>query len=214
MIVEPLELIMTVAFEGSKPALGFSDDEISAAEARLGVDLPEALRDYYSVAGKYYEMMDSDFDLLTLEELRIHSGYLVFCEENQGLAEWGIRLDELTSANPAVVGRATDDDQWFTESSKLSAFLINVGCWQAIMSLGEKARCELPEKELSGVEKLFEPIGDDHLRLGGNQASFVDRTNSILATYLYVPEMIYVGTPDEDAIEELETRSGLDFDWL
>jgi hypothetical protein len=213
MIVEPLELIVKTAFAESKIKLGFSINQMAEAESRLNLALPEALKDYFAVAGKSREMMDADFRLLAPEHLRVEGQYLVFCEENEWPAQWGIKLDDLAKfPNPRVVGRRDNTQKWFGESSKLSAFLLGVGCWQAIMSIQERARCKLPEKQLSKIEKQFEYIGDRSVRLGALRIGFVDRSNSTLATYLFITQTLYVGASVEGAIKELEKHSGLKFD--
>ena len=64
MIVEPLRLIVETAFPGANRQTGLGKDQISAAESRLSVALPEALQDYYAVAGNSREMMEGNFRLL------------------------------------------------------------------------------------------------------------------------------------------------------
>jgi hypothetical protein len=215
MIVEPLQLIMTTAAFGTANA-GLHVDAIAAAEARLSLTLPEALKDYFTVAGNSREMLDTDFHLLGPDKLRLDGQYLVFCEENQSTAQWGINRDMLAQfPNPRVEGRATNANKWFSESSKLSAFLLAIGAWQAIHALPEKACCELPEKKLTEkIEPLLEYIGEKKLRSGALRIGLIDRANSILASYLYSAEMLYVGSPIEGAIQGLEKRSGLEFDSL
>jgi hypothetical protein len=58
------------------------------------------------MAGKSREMMDADFRLLDPKHLRVKGQYLVFCEENQWPAQWGISLDNMAKfPNPRVDGR-------------------------------------------------------------------------------------------------------------
>lgn len=217
MIVEPLQLTVAAAFAGRNAGSTISADQIDAAEKRLGVALPEALRDYYLVASGYREMMDKDFHLLPPEKLRIEGDYLVFCEESQGGAVWGIhRNNLLTLPNPRVEGKAGNAHKWFSESSKLSAFLLGIGAWQALLSQEETARCELPEKQLKKIEAQFDYIGERSVRLGGHRVGLIyrDAAAPLIAAYLFNSEMLYVGTPEEGLIERIEELSGLDFEWL
>ncbi|MEP7245259.1 MAG: hypothetical protein ABI885_16505 [Gammaproteobacteria bacterium] len=218
MIVEPLQAIVETAFPGVTLAPGFGANPISAAESHLGVALPEALKDYFSVAGGSREMMAGNFRMLAPEKLRSESAHLIFCEEDQGLEDFGIPLGELanlaTVPNPSVAVKARKAREWFSESSSLSAFLLGVGVWQAILALPEKARCKMPKTELKKVAAFFQPLGAPDVRLGGHRIGLVDRKNSLLATYHYNTDLLYVGSPREDAIEALEKRSGLDFDSL
>ncbi len=218
MIVEPLQVIVQTAFPGAKLAPGFSSDEIAAAERRLTLTLPEALQDYFTVGGHSREMMDADAHILAPDKLRVESDHLIFCEENQGIASYGIPLAELRelakAPNPSVAAKAVNQPKWFSESSSLSAFLLGLGAWQALLSEPEKARCELPQKQLKTLRAFFEPVGTPEVRLGGDRIGLVDRKNSIVAAYLYNSETLYVGSPLEDALDELEKRSGLELESL
>ena len=217
MIVEPLQLIVATGFAGRSAEGEISTGQIDAAEKRLGLSLPEALKDYYLVAGGYRDLMDRDFHLLSPEKLRLEGDYLVFCEEHQGTAVWGIhRNNLLTLPNPRVEGKASNAQKWFSESSKLSAFLLALGAWQALLSQEEKARCELPEKQLKKIDPLFDYIGERSLRLGGHRVGLIyrDASRPLIASYLFNSEMLYVGTPQEGLIEHIEELAGLDFEWL
>ncbi len=80
--------------------------------------------------------------------------------------------------------------------------------------LPEKARCPYPEDELKKLLPDFEPVGAPKVRLGAHRFGLVDRSRSIVAAYVHTTEMLYVGSPREDVLEELEQRLGLDFDSL
>jgi hypothetical protein len=214
MITDLIQSIMEVGFGKWTDEGGCPIGELEATESRLGVALPEPLKDYYVIAGRHREMMDADFHITSPGLLSIEDGYLVFCLENQGTAEWGINLDNLSFPNPRVEGRAKNGKKWFSESSKSSAFLIGLGCWQAVVSQAEVARCELKEKELKKLEQFFEYVGERSLRLGGHRIGLIDRVNRILATYLYNSQMLYVGTSQRDALDILEKQVQLDLDWL
>jgi hypothetical protein len=224
MIVEPLELLVTVAFGGPQPgAFGHAGiraeiaaDEISAAESRLGLVLPEALKDYYTVAGKHDGMMDAHSRFLSPGDLRVVAGHVVFCQENQHVMEWGFRLDEADRSNPTVYSQLTngpDAGAWAVESAKLSAFLLGFGSWQAVLSGEESAECELPADEVSKLDKWFTPVGDPELRQGGPLIGFVDRKRRIVAAHDVKHSMLYVGTSVEDGLEKFEKRSRLDLNW-
>jgi len=218
MIVELLQVIVQTAFPGSTLKPGCSIDQIAAAEGRLELTLPEALKDYFTVCGHSREMMDENFHLMTPEKLRVERDHLIFCEENQGLALYGIPLEELgklaETSNPSVDMNPTAGTKWFCESSSLSAYLLGLGAWQALLSVPEKARSEFPRKELKTLKAFFEPVGTPDVRLGADWIALVDRKNSIVAAYLYHSEMLYVGSPLDDALDEFEERSGLVLDSL
>jgi hypothetical protein len=216
MIVEPLEMIVTTAFPGAE--LGIANEQIAAAEARLHLVLPEPLKDFFAVAGGSRELMDADYRILPPEKLRVDGSHLIFCEENQGLEDFGIPLAEIARPterpNPTVDVRSKGNPKWFCEAGNLSAFLLGMTAWQVVLALPEKARCPFPEDELKKLLAFFEPIGAPQVRLGGHRFGLVDRKNSIVATYFHTTEMLYVGSPREDVLDELEQKSGLDLESL
>jgi cell wall assembly regulator SMI1 len=222
MIVEPLQLILRTAFPNRAFDHGFSRNEIAAAEARLNVPLPEALKDYLAVCGKTREMMDKNYHLYSLDDLRVEDDHLIFCEENQGIEEYGVPLQdlkELGDFHPRVQAKSMNTDEWRSESGSISAFLLGVGSFQAVLSMDNSARFELPEKRLKKIEKFFEPVGDAEARSGSQMVGFVDRRHFIVATYmhnpnLYDPETLWVASSADGALEAFEEHSGFELDWL
>jgi hypothetical protein len=224
MIVQPLESVVAATFGGPTPgAFGVggirpdvTDAEISTAESSVGGALPEALKDYYAVAGRYDGMMAAHSRFLTPEQLRVNDGHVVFCHEHQHVMEWGIRVGELGLPNPAVYGQMTsgpDAGKWFLESATLSAFLLGFGSWQAVLSSEESAECELPEDIQPRLTKWFDPVGEIEVREGGPLIGYVNRKRHLVAAHDVKHGMLYVGTSVEDGLEEFETRSHLDLNW-
>jgi hypothetical protein len=214
MIVEPLEMIVTSAFPGQ--SLGLTPEPIAAAEARLGFALPEPLRDLYSVAGGSRDLLNADYRFLPPEKLWVDDDHLIFCGENQGLESFGISLEPLHAGrpNPPVQARSEKNPKWFGEAGKLSAFLLGMTAWNVVLALPEKARCPYPEDDLKKLLPRFEPVGEPKVRLGAQYFGLVDRSHSIIAAYVHTSQMLYVGSPREDALEELEQTLGLDLDSL
>jgi hypothetical protein len=222
MIGEPLQVIMRTAFPNRALDPGFSRDEIAAAEARLNVSLPQALKDYLVVCGATREMMDENYHLYLPDGLRVEDGHLIFCEENQGIEEYGVPLQDLEEPgdfHPRVRAKSVNTKEWRNESGSISAFLLGVGSFQAVLSMDNSARFELPEKRLKKIEKFFEPVGELEVRSGSQMVGFVDRQHSIVATYMYDPhlydsEMFWAGSSADGALEDFEERSGFELDWL
>jgi hypothetical protein len=214
MIVEPLEMIVTTGYPGE--SLGIGPEPIAAAEARLGLVLPEPLKDFYSVAGGSRDLLNADYRFLPPEQLRVDGDHLIFCGENQGLESFGIPLEALKAGkpNPAVDVRRMNASRWTNEASALTAFLLGMTAWQVALALPEKARCPYPEADLKKLLPYFEPVGAPIVRLGGDRTALVDRTRSIVAAYVHITEMLYLGSPREDVLEELEQKLGLEFESL
>jgi hypothetical protein len=89
-------------FEPLGESDGYSEAEIAEAEARLGIRLPEALREWYGFAGKWYTRLEVQNELLPPERLFWEGKYLIFLAEAQGVCAWAIRKQDLGLGNPPV----------------------------------------------------------------------------------------------------------------
>lgn len=77
------------------PDDGFPDAELDAAEGRLGLRLPVALREAYRLFGRRADLTSNHDVLLTPDELFVLDGALVYRTENQGCAHWGVLTADL-----------------------------------------------------------------------------------------------------------------------
>ncbi len=146
MIVEPLEMIVTTAFPGK--SLGLAHEPIAAAEARLGVALPEPLKDFYTVAGASRDLLNADYRMLPPEKLRADGDHLIFCEENQGLEDSRFRSRRSQGlpsgrTRPWTCGHK-GNTKWFGESGKLSAFLLGMTAWQGRSDAARESALPVP----------------------------------------------------------------------
>jgi hypothetical protein len=94
-------------FERQPGGDGCTEENLLAAEARLGMPLPAALRDAYLLFGRREELTVTDYStMLPPERLRVRGGVLFFweMEEHQIVTEeWGIRLVDFPLDDPPVV---------------------------------------------------------------------------------------------------------------
>jgi len=116
------------------PALGEADgltrDAIALSESRLGLKLPGRLVEFYALCGHRDDLLSSYEQLLPPDRLRLEDGVLVFVDENQGVAQWGIRTAD---GDPAVWRKDfTADPFWEPDHNRLSDFLISFVLWQAV----------------------------------------------------------------------------------
>ena len=85
---------------------GYSAAEIDAAEQRLGLKLPVALRECYGLAGKFLEAFSVDpYAFTPLNELGFEEDdreILWLFAETQAIVSWGIRQQDLTQDDPPV----------------------------------------------------------------------------------------------------------------
>ena len=103
--------------KGSDPTL------IDDAEARLGVALPAALHEFYKACGAEPSVTTSHNRLRPPGRLKVVDGRVLFCEENQGVCQWGFVPG---AADPIVEQGAlvsVHELEWHPEEVSLSRFL-------------------------------------------------------------------------------------------
>ncbi|MBG0568609.1 hypothetical protein [Actinoplanes aureus] len=86
---------------------GSGEDELLAAEARLGFALPRSLREAYALIGRRDDLTRCQDRLLTPDQIHIDDAgqVLVFRWECQHVTEWGIPLSAVSEPDPPVVFR-------------------------------------------------------------------------------------------------------------
>jgi hypothetical protein len=81
---------------------GYSAAELDAAEGRLGLVLSPAFREAYGLLGRRDDLTSNHDRLRPLDELEVdeRGEALVFRDENQGAATWGVLLSDLGEDDP------------------------------------------------------------------------------------------------------------------
>ncbi|MFJ1884260.1 MULTISPECIES: SMI1/KNR4 family protein [unclassified Streptomyces] len=117
---------------------GYAPADLDAAQARLGLPLPAALRDAYQLLGRRPDLTDNQDSLLAPKDLYLDAdrGVLVFRVENQSCAYWGIRVTDLDQDDPPVVVRAdlvrpTADD-WAAWLGRVSVAFVEIVLSEAL----------------------------------------------------------------------------------
>ncbi|MFG2215586.1 SMI1/KNR4 family protein [Streptomyces sp. NPDC048685] len=117
---------------------GYALADLDAAQARLGLPLPAALRDAYQLLGRRPDLTDNQDSLLAPKDLYLDAdrGVLVFRVENQSCAYWGIRITDLDQDDPPVVVRAdlvrpTADD-WAAWLGRVSVAFVEIALSEAL----------------------------------------------------------------------------------
>jgi len=99
-------------------------------EARLGVRLPAALREIYGLLGRRDDLLRNQNPLLRPEQLYLSKGAMVYQTENQGAAEWGILLDDITAQDPPTAYRPSLADasaeRWEPWTARLSVAVLDL----------------------------------------------------------------------------------------
>ncbi|MEU3493579.1 SMI1/KNR4 family protein [Kitasatospora cineracea] len=86
-----------------RPQDGCPEAELDAAEARLGLRLPAALREAYRLFGNRPDLTGNQDTLLTPDRLYVDLDCLVYRVENQSCAYWGVPLAALGQDDPPTV---------------------------------------------------------------------------------------------------------------
>ena len=117
---------------------GFEESDIVALEKRLKIILPAKLREYYLTLGRH-EAINYSHNRLLQPGGKIGFSpdeYLVFCEENQGVVNWGIKKDDLSNPNPPVYADYADADgnsNWYLELPGTEACLLMLAVYNGVL---------------------------------------------------------------------------------
>src|SRR4051794_404513 len=95
-------------FDPLGPGDGYTEQEVAAAETRLGLRLPRVLREFYLRTGHRNDIPRPKTPLTPPEDLSVEQGVLVLSEENRTVVLWGVRVEDLGRDDPPVV-RAYND---------------------------------------------------------------------------------------------------------
>jgi hypothetical protein len=106
---------------------GLNERVIMEAEHRLGIRLPDALREYYLLAGRFDRFNRAHNRLLRPEQWSIDNGKVVFLVENQAVIIWGVEATGSPPADPPVFQAVNEPgvpSRWELEHERCSEFLL------------------------------------------------------------------------------------------
>jgi hypothetical protein len=107
---------------------GMLESQIDAALS--GRSIPEAMRDYYRVAGNHW-INENHNQLRDLSALETIGDYTIFMDENQVVAQWAIRSSDMNQDDPTVFqGQQIGSTyEWHPEKYTFSRFMIAMWRW-------------------------------------------------------------------------------------
>jgi hypothetical protein len=113
---------------------GETEDRVSFAEELLELKFPVLLREYYLRTANRKDINRHMNRLLSLDDLFIDNGNLIFFEENQCVCFWGIALSDLDRNNPPIlqgqrIAGPSDELEWFETDQTLSGSLTDQLLW-------------------------------------------------------------------------------------
>ncbi|MFI2373072.1 SMI1/KNR4 family protein [Streptomyces sp. NPDC018833] len=197
---------------------GLPEAELVAAEQRLGLRLPAALREAYALLGRRDDLTSNHDTLREPAELCVDETgeALVFRDENQGAARWGILLADLSLDDPPVRIRPDLADKsrekWEPWLERTSLAFLEIVLSEATQAPDELVDfLDAPDEgivaalEKDGVRLAFSacPPGEPSLRWFLYHGVLVRDTGG---------EWLHIRGRTEEAVESV--RNSLDGDWL
>ncbi|WP_371680998.1 SMI1/KNR4 family protein [Streptomyces sp. NBC_01276] len=154
---------------------GWAEADLVAAEERLGVWLPAALREAYLLFGRRRDLISNHDVLLGPAELYVDDANeaLVLRHENQGAASWGILLDSLQDEDPAVFMRPDladkSTERWEKWLERLSLCFVEIVLSESLQA--DEELCDFLDPDDTSIGLLEEiavrlpfpvyPIGEE-----------------------------------------------------
>lgn len=187
-----------------------SAEALEAAEDRLGVRLPEALRDYYRVAGNH-TLGRAHNRLLSLSELAFEGDYLVFMEENQSVIFWAIPRSQLGAKSPEVWrGENALQVTWESDRIEVVDFLSVMFYWQAVCGGAEYSGIA------SHVPLAKRAVIEQHYRFARahNQMQFFTGASSVIVLHGAEEALELMACSSSlEQFQKMDERLGIDWDW-
>lgn len=107
--------------------------ELAAAEKRLGIRIPAAVRDYFLVAGRERRFNTCHNRILAPKSWSVDKKNLLFMEENQNVVLWAVSTRSPKAADPPVFQGVNDEPiTWVREHRRFSVFLEVMLHYQAV----------------------------------------------------------------------------------
>lgn len=151
-----------------QPGDGWDEATIQAAEARLGLRLPNPLRNFYLAWGRRPDMTETQNPLLDPDELVIKADTLIFCVENQAVVYWGVQCEVLEEDDPPIVvspsgpsgWRVASELNWTPSHVHLSGFLDDLTYSHAFGGSAQGGATDfdvppLPEQHIAWLEESW-----------------------------------------------------------
>lgn len=197
---------------------GFSETEILELEKKLDIILPAKLREYYLELGKHENINYSHNRLLKPDsEIGFSDdGCLVFYVENQVVAFWGIRKEDLKFDNPPIWVKydTIEKSDWMIETQTTENFFLLMAVYNGTLG-------GLPYNGnfLGSVDSEIVDFVEENFTLlpeisKGNQKVYTDDFYDVISLSFDKENncvAVFTGTNDPDRFDDL--IDSLDIDW-
>lgn len=197
---------------------GFSETEILELEKKLDIVLPAKLREYYLELGKHENINYSHNRLLKPDsEIGFSDdGYLVFYVENQVVAFWGIKKEDLKLDNPPVWAKydTIEKSDWMIETQTTENFFLLMAVYNGTLGglpYNGNFLGSVDSETVDFVEENFTLIPEISK---GNQKVYTDDFYDVISLSFDKENncvAVFTGTNDPDRFDDL--IDSLDIDW-
>ncbi|MFD8757051.1 SMI1/KNR4 family protein [Kitasatospora sp. NPDC059577] len=142
---------------------GCTEEELAAAEQRLGLRLPGALREAYGRFGRRFDLFGGQEQWIPLEDVEVEDGVLVFLAERYWYWAVGIPVAQAVVDDPPLVTDATPGDPvaavWQPMADRFSAaFVESVLNGNLLCDDMGGMRREMMPGDLERVERELTPM--------------------------------------------------------
>lgn len=184
---------------------GFPEEEISRAGQRLSISLPQALREYYLLLGRFHQLNQAHNCLLMLDQLQLQGKMLRFMDENQGVCTWALPKEDLETDNPIVYqGYPIDEPEWYSEELSIFEFLeLSIYLQSVWGGLGINGNHLDASEVLAAIETSWEKVVD-------NAGLRIWHRDQMLISHLDGDTICVCAAGNEKSFEFLERKLGFE----
>jgi len=201
-----------------KISFGYQEDELIELETRLKTNLPKRLKEYYLTLGKN-ENINYYHNRLLKPNKEIgfsNDRYLMFYEENQVVASWGIKEKDLKLDNPPVWGNygTNESPDWQLETKTTESFFLLMSVYNGTfggLKYNANSFDTIKPKVVKAIKKKWVEVTEISW---AKQKIYTDSFDEILSLSFDEKEnctAIFIGTSKKDRFDNL--LDNLNIDW-
>ncbi|MBZ4034097.1 SMI1/KNR4 family protein [Flavobacterium sp. 17A] len=200
---------------------GFSENEILDLEKRLQTTLPLKFKEYYLELGKE-ENLNYSFNTLLKPDDQIEfseDNVLVFYEENQNVAIWGIKKEDLSQDNPPVYGNydTIEKSDWEIETQTTEDFFLLMSVFN-----GTLGGLQFNGNYLDSVEPEVVKYVEENYQLvteisKENQKVYTDQFYDVISLSFDQENNCrgaFIGTSDQERFDKMLDSLDIEWDYL
>ncbi len=205
MIKNYLKKIQSNIYGQDSGGNGSSIKEIEEWEKKLGLSLPIPLKELYEVFGKDKKILNAHNSFLSLEDLQIIDGVIVFYELIDKFIKYGSLIEDSNKEDPKVKLQQENDTSWYFEARNLSEYILNNIFWHGVNLMKFSVKIKIKEENLEkNLQDILYKISDERKLSKGTKYSYHDKEEKVMATYLHYEQLLILGSNDKNKLQEVE----------